>query len=169
MGLRFPLLVVCLFVPLLSWANAISFSSVDIQGKTHSLEDYKGKWVVVNYWATWCPPCLDEIPELNEFHEEHHKKDAVVLGINFEEVDKDYLKSFIDEYFISYPVFIGELKRNSPFGQIIGLPTTFIVSPEGKVVERKVGGITKQWIESIMQQRKASQELLKVQSYNENL
>lgn len=155
---RFQILIALILLPALSFAGGISFSSVDMQGKTHQLSDYKGKWVIVNYWATWCPPCLEEIPELVEFHEKHHKNDAVVLGVNFEEVDKDYLKTFVDEYFITYPILRADPSRTPPFGRLMGLPTTFIVSPEGKLVDTRIGGVTRQWIENIIKQKKQSQK-----------
>ena len=130
-------------------ADEIEFSAADIVGKQYKLSDYNGKWVIVNYWATWCPPCLDEIPELVEFHEQYHKDKAVVLGVNYEEVENDYLKTFIDEYFISYPVLIGDISRPPPFGPLIGLPTTYIISPQGKLVDTRIGGVTKDWLEDV--------------------
>ncbi len=130
-------------------AEKIQFSIPDINGKLHTATDYKGKWVVVNYWATWCPPCLDEIPELNAFYESH-AKDAVVLGVNYEEVEQQHLTKFIDDYFISYPVLKGNLGEPSPFGRVYGLPTTFIISPQGELVKTKVGEVTQKWIEDII-------------------
>jgi len=123
-------------------AEPVQFSLQDINGKHHDIKDYAGKWVVVNYWATWCPPCLEEIPELVAFHEKHRDRGAVVLGIDFEIIDKKYLKRFIDESFISYPVFQTKPSAKSPFGMVHGLPTTFLVSPTGEVVASKTGGVT---------------------------
>jgi len=131
-------------------AEELQLSLPDLKGKQHQLSDYRGKWVVVNYWATWCPPCLDEIPELVEFHEHHHANSAVVLGIDYEEVDKAYLKSFVEEYFISYPVLVPDLTKKSPFGRILGLPTTFVISPQGKLVNQRIGGVTRAWLESVI-------------------
>lgn len=136
-------LLYCAFVQ----AEPVQFSLTDLNGKSHTIKDYAGKWVVVNYWATWCPPCLDEIPELVEFHEKHKDKDAVVLGIDFEEVDDKYLRQFVDENFITYPVLKSKPGARSPFGFIHGLPTTFLVSPKGEVVASKTGGVTKKDLE----------------------
>ena len=128
-------------------AEPVQFSLKDLQGKTHTIEQYAGKWVVVNYWATWCPPCLDEIPQLVEFHDKHKDKDAVVLGVDFEMVDEKYLRQFADENFISYPILPSKPSANSPFGPIYGLPTTFLISPQGEVVASKTGGVTRQDLE----------------------
>ncbi len=147
------LIVTMLLAPLLAVAGGFKFELSDIHGKqTHSLQDYKGKWVVINYWATWCPPCLDEIPELVEFHDAHSKKDAVVLGVNYEELDRDYLVSFVDEFFISYPVLVGDPYSQPPFGRLYGLPTTYIISPKGELVASKTGAVSKATLEDIIAQ-----------------
>ncbi len=128
----------CAFVQ----AEPVQFTLKDLDGKSHTIKDYAGKWVVVNYWATWCPPCLDEIPELVAFHDKYKGKGAVVLGIDFEEVDEKFLRQFVDENFISYPILKSKPGVKSPFGMIYGLPTTFLVSPDGEVVASKTGGVT---------------------------
>lgn len=135
------------FLPLTAIADEPNFALPDLNGKVHQLSDYRGKWVIVNYWATWCPPCLDEIPELVDFHNAHHARDAVVVGINYEDSDPAYLKSFVDENMISYPILRANLTRPPVFGRLVGLPTTFIVSPTGKLVQTRTGSVDKAFLE----------------------
>ncbi|VAW91488.1 hypothetical protein MNBD_GAMMA22-2747 [hydrothermal vent metagenome] len=139
---------ITLFLFAINSAVADDFRLDDINGKSHNLSDYKGKWVIVNYWATWCPPCLDEIPELIDFHEAHKDKDAVVLGLNYEDVDPKYLKEFVDQYFISYPVLHADPGQADYWGPVNGLPTTIIISPSGDMVSRQVGRVNAAFLEN---------------------
>jgi thiol-disulfide isomerase/thioredoxin len=123
----------------------------DLDGKVHRIGDYRGKWVIVNYWATWCPPCLEEIPELVQFHEEHKDTDAVVLGVNSEDITPERLREFVDSFLVTYPVIPAEPSASSPFGPLPGLPITFLVSPEGEVVARQIGGVTREAIERFIE------------------
>jgi thiol-disulfide isomerase/thioredoxin len=125
-----------------AFADPVNYSLPDINGKMHSLADYRGKWVVVNYWATWCPPCQQEIPDLEDFYDHHKDKDAVVLGVNFENIGKDQLKQFVDSFLISYPVLRAKPSAETPLGPIPGLPTTYIIDPDGNRVARQVGPVT---------------------------
>lgn len=136
-------------------AEPVDFSLPDMKGVEHKLSDYRGKWVVVNYWATWCPPCLTEIPELVDFHEDHKDSDAVVLGVNFEDISLNGLKQFSEEYFMNYPVLRTKPGPGSELGPIPGLPTTYLVSPTGEVVARQVGPITAKLITDFIAQQSA--------------
>lgn len=133
-------------------ADPVDFSLPDLEGKARTLSEFRGKWVVVNYWATWCPPCLEEIPDLVAFHDRHRDKDAVVLGINFEDIPQDQLRAFVDEYFISYPVLRnGDMAPPSERLDVGGLPTTYIISPEGVPVARQVGTVTAEALEKFIE------------------
>ena len=134
-------------------AEPVDFSLPDMQGVERKLSEFRGKWVVVNYWATWCPPCLTEIPELVDFHEDHKDKDAVVLGVNFEDISINGLKQFSEEYFLNYPILREKPAANSALGPIPGLPTTYLVSPAGEIVARQVGPITAKKIADFIRQQ----------------
>lgn len=127
-----------------------NFSLADIDGKEHKLSNEKGKWVIINYWATWCPPCVEEIPELVFFHDKHRDKDAIVWGVNFEDVPEKKVRSFLDDYMVSYSILLAEPGKYSYFGPVSGLPTTYFVSPEGKMVHTKVGKVTVEYLENVM-------------------
>lgn len=150
-----PLRMRYLLLPLLLLAGlaraGVDFTLPDVEGKERSLSEFRGKWVVVNYWATWCPPCLEEIPDLVDFHERHKDRDAVVVGINYEDIDPKQLRAFVEEYFISYPVLVSsDMAPPNPDMPVGGLPTTYIISPEGELVARQVGSITADLLEKYL-------------------
>lgn len=131
--------------------DEIKFKTLD--GKIVKLSDYKGKWVIVNYWATWCPPCLVEMPELSLFHEEHKDKDAIVLGVNYESISTGLVKQFLTEQMIEFPVvqeINGPNGRTTSFGPLKGLPTTYMVSPSGEVVATRVGMVNQKMLEGFI-------------------
>jgi len=144
-----------LIVAVLAPAHAVEMELEGIDGSNQQLSDFKGKWLVINYWATWCPPCIEEMPELQSFHDNYEKRDAMVIGINTELVGTDQLLGFLDDYFITYPIFTSPPVQESALGDIPGLPTTFLVSPQGEVVARQVGGVTREMIEKFIQKWEA--------------
>ena len=144
--MRSLIFVIALLVTLPAVAEKVDFTLADLDGKPVSLSDFRGKWVIVNYWATWCPPCLEEIPDLVELYEDN-RDTIVVLGIDFEEVNKDYLREFVDSHMISYPVMNTEPVPVTELGPVLGLPTSYIISPEGERVARQEGPVTREAIE----------------------
>ena len=152
--MRILAVVFILFYAVNGVAEPVDYSLPDLHGKTHSLADYRGKWVVVNYWATWCPPCQEEIPDLVEFHDRHKDGDAVVIGINFEDIGAEQLSDFVDSFLISYPILRSAPLAETPLGSVPGLPTTFIVAPDGSPVARQVGPVTGQQLEDYIARKK---------------
>ncbi|MDX2456392.1 MAG: TlpA disulfide reductase family protein [Gammaproteobacteria bacterium] len=144
--MRLLIFIMALFVTLPVVAEKVDFTLLDLDGKSVSLSDFRGKWVIVNYWATWCPPCLEEIPDLVELYEEN-RDTIVVLGIDFEEVNRDYLKEFVDSHMMSYPVMNAAPEPVTELGPVLGLPTSYIISPQGERVARQEGPVTREAIE----------------------
>lgn len=145
-GLRVAFWAVLLCLPLS--VLAADFSLQDLQGKTHRLSDYRGKWVLVNYWATWCPPCLRELPELISLHNSHKNKDLMVIGIAMEYASEKLVADFVSAHGISYPVVLGNRKIVAQIGELEVLPTSYLYSPTGEQVAQQAGEVTRASIES---------------------
>ncbi|ODV13867.1 MAG: thioredoxin [Thiobacillus sp. 63-78] len=132
-----------------SWAQAGGFKLTDTGGKTHTLEGYKGKWVLVNFWATWCPPCLEEIPDLIALHGDK-KNNLVVIGIAMDYRNARQVTDFADGLLVDYPIVLGNARVASQIGPVRGLPTTYLYNPDGKMVAEQVGAITRESVESFI-------------------
>lgn len=145
--MRVLILLMALFATVSNAGEPVDFTLPDLNGKQVSLSDFRGKWVIVNYWATWCPPCLEEIPDLVDLSD-NNRDTLVVLGINHEEVNDEYLGEFVESHMMSYPIVRMEPVPVTPLGPVLGLPTTFIISPEGKPLARQEGPVTREDIEN---------------------
>ncbi len=119
------------------------FSLTDTSGKVHTNQSSQGKYLIVNFWATWCPPCLKEIPDFVEFYEKHAQK-VEILGMDYEDASKEKIAEFSDTFLINYPIILFD-KKNSPqfnnFGEIIGMPTTYVYSPNGELIHHHTGAL----------------------------
>ncbi|MBI5438545.1 MAG: TlpA family protein disulfide reductase [Nitrosomonadales bacterium] len=134
--------------------HATEFSLEDLQGKMHRLEDYRGKWVLVNFWATWCPPCLSEIPELSSLHDAHKDSDLVVIGIAIDSGSSSKVTDFAQAHGISYPVVMGNRKVTKQIGELNVLPTSYLYAPNGKKVSYQDGEVTRESIETYIKKKK---------------
>lgn len=132
-------------------AAGADFRLTDSDGKLHRLGDYRGKWVIVNFWATWCPPCLEEIPDLVAVTEA--RKDVQVFGVAMEFQDSKQVLQFAEGMFVNYPIVLGDRNTADLIGKVQGLPTTFIYDPQGKLAVRHVGKITRKQIERLLDRR----------------
>ena len=144
--MRSLIFMLALLMALPAAAEKVDFTLKDLDGKPVSLSDFRGKWVIVNYWATWCPPCLEEIPDLVGFYEDN-RDSVVVLGISYEEVNMEYLQEFVESHMMSYPVMQMAPQPVTELGPVLGLPTSYIISPEGERLARQEGPVTRAALE----------------------
>jgi thiol-disulfide isomerase/thioredoxin len=130
-------------------AERVDFTLQQLRGETVSLSDFRQKWVVLNYWATWCSPCRKEIPELSELHKE--RDEIVVLGLAYEDTELENFDKFLEEFNPSYPILLVDVYAPpEPFGAPRVLPTTIILDPEGLPVKTYLGPVTRKDLESFI-------------------
>ena len=145
-------IVVCLLL-WTSTTNAVEFELLDLGGDRHRLSDFRGKWVVINFWATWCGPCLKEIPELITF-QSRYRSEVVVVGVNFENTPLADVKEFVASSGINYLVLRIGKEPLIPFEPLKGLPSTFLVSPKAEYLDVVVGAVTVAELEDLIVQHR---------------
>lgn len=131
------------------------FSLPDLNGTLVSLSSFQGKGVIVDFWATWCPPCVKEIPHFVELYDTYKDKGLVILGVSLDDAKEDILQ-FLGKQKIPYPVLHADKltlsKVTSDFGGVQFIPTTFFISPDGRLVKRLEGYHTKSDLEQLVTQ-----------------
>ncbi|WP_110017845.1 TlpA family protein disulfide reductase [Plasticicumulans acidivorans] len=131
-------------------AEPIDIKLPGVDGSEFSLASQRGKWVVLNVWATWCGPCVEELPELEAFNELHKDRDAVVIGVNYESISRTDLQQFVSRAGISYTVVMADAKPIPGLPRLKGVPTTFIVTPDGELARTYIGPVTAAGIELLI-------------------
>jgi thiol-disulfide isomerase/thioredoxin len=127
-----------------------AFVLKDMSGAEHRLSQYLGKWVIVNYWATWCPPCLEEVPEFVALYDERRNKDVMVIGVVFDYESIKTVSDYVDDMLISYPIVLGNDNIVKQIGPADVLPTTYLFNPKGKLVKVKRGLVSRRHLEKAM-------------------
>jgi thiol-disulfide isomerase/thioredoxin len=128
---------------------AAAFDLVDTQGRHHRLAELKGRWVVVNFWATWCVPCIEEIPEVAAFARAHREVEIVGVATDVEDVAK--VKRFAAKVGHDYALVLSNEKVEKALGHVKALPTTRIYDPQGAVVYDKAGRVDRRLLERLTQ------------------
>jgi thiol-disulfide isomerase/thioredoxin len=130
--------------------DPVDFVLERLDGGSSCLSDFRGQWVVLNYWATWCEPCRKEIPELSELHEA--RGDITVLGLAFEDAEQSDFEAFLGEFHPAYPILLVDVyDPPEPFGAPRVLPTTIVLEPGGRPVRTFAGPVTRTQVEDFIQ------------------
>lgn len=143
---------ICLLALLLSLGQARAASDTPalevtlVDGSPWSLAEQRGQWVVVNYWATWCTPCIKEMPELQALHDE--RDDVLVIGLAYEESELADIRKFLEVRKVGYPIAqVDVFAPPADFDTPRGLPMTYLIDPNGTVAEKYLGPITREELE----------------------
>ena len=119
--------------------TAPDFNLKKFDGGMAKLSDYRGKVVILDFWATWCPPCIKEIPDFVELQKEYGDKGLAILGISLDQNPKQALPAFIKKYKVNYPILLTDGKVDKAFGGVTGIPTTFVIDRKGEIYKQYVG------------------------------
>ena len=119
--------------------SAPSFTLQDLNGKMVSLSDFKGKVVVLDFWATWCPPCVMEIPHFIELYEQYKDQGFAMVGISLDHQGISVVKSFVRKYRVNYPILMNDGRADKAYGGITSIPTTFVIDSAGNIRQKYVG------------------------------
>ncbi|MGX9133398.1 peroxiredoxin family protein [Rummeliibacillus sp. JY-2-4R] len=129
---------------------APDFKLKTLDGKEVKLSDYRGKKVILNFWATWCPPCKEEIPHMEDYYKKQAKDDNVeILAVNLTKADKDknYIADFAKSYDITYPILLDEEGKQQEQYEIVTIPTTYLIDSTGKIQKKIVGPMDQKMME----------------------
>lgn len=121
--------------------HAPAWSLKDPDGRTVNSDQFKGKVVVIDFWATWCPPCRQEIPGYVDLQRKYGKDGLVIIGVSLDQQGPGVVKKFVQTFQVDYPIVMGNDDVVKAFGGIEALPTTFLIDRDGTIRDRKVGRI----------------------------
>lgn len=123
--------------------KGVVFELVDMSGNIYTQNETKGKYLIVNFWATWCTPCLKEIPAFVKFYNDHSDK-VEILGLNYEGMNVEAVNDFKDRFDVNYPIILYAGSNEAEyvkFGDLVGMPTTLIYDPDGELLHTFIGEI----------------------------
>lgn len=123
----------------------------DVRGNPVALDQFAGKVLIVDFWATWCAPCRDEIPHFQELYDTYRSQGLEIVGLSMDERVEDVRAYMETEIPIRYPVFMATAEAQTGFGGILGIPTTFVVDRDGTILKKYVGYQPKETFEKVVQ------------------
>jgi thiol-disulfide isomerase/thioredoxin len=124
----------------------------DVDGKPVNFSQFKGKVVVLDFWATWCGPCRSEIPGYVMLQEKYQDKGLVIIGVSLDQDGPEVVKKFIGDFRVNYPIVLADEKIVHAYGDVEYLPTTFIIDRTGKIREEKIGPMETAEFEKVLRQ-----------------
>ena len=131
--------------------NDFDFNLPDLDGKIHGMKDFKGQILVLNFWATWCPPCLEEVPKLNDLYDRYKNRGVQVIGIALDKDSLEVMEPFVKRSKISYPVLVGNQEVIFSLKNFKGVPATLLFDQEGKIRKRFDGSFDLEQLEESLQ------------------
>jgi peroxiredoxin len=137
--------------PLRVGGPAPSFELENLEGKIFKSSDFKNKAVILNFWATWCVPCIKEVPELKKAYASFKDNDVEIIAINFAET-RSKVEEFVEKHNFNFTVLLDKYGDVSQDYRVRNLPVTYIISPDGIIVDLVFGGISAEYIETTLKQ-----------------
>jgi len=122
---------------------APEFALKDADGKEHKLSDFKGRVVLLNFWATWCGPCKIEMPWFVDFQRKYKDQGFTVLAVSLDDEGWEVVRPFVDDLNLNFPVLLGNDVMADEFGGVVALPTTFMIDKDGKIYKMHQGLVSK--------------------------
>lgn len=131
---------------------APDFTLPSLEGKSKKLSDFRGKKVIINFWATWCGPCKAEMPEMQTYYEKHKGQDFTILGVNMTDTEKSKsgIKPFAKEYGVTFPVVLDTKGKVMSTYQVTGFPTSYFIDKQGVIQYKLVGAMNKDMIHKVV-------------------
>lgn len=143
--------ITILFLLLIACAANADVVFQDLYGRKTRLSSLSGQWIFINYWASWCQPCVDEIPELNRFYEHNKNQNVAMFGVNYDALPVKQQKLLTKQLNIHYPTLKQDPAAALHLGDIRGVPVTFVFNPQGQLSQTLYGPQTVYNLERIIQ------------------